>query len=91
MAQPFRLDEGGRIDRARSVAFTFNKRGYEGHPGDTLASALLANGVALTGRSFKYHRPRGITSSGVESASAILQLGSGSYAELHCMATQIEL
>jgi sarcosine oxidase, subunit alpha len=91
MAQPFRLAEGGRIDRARSVAFTFNKRGYEGHPGDTLASALLANGVALTGRSFKYHRPRGIMSAGVEEPSAIIQLGSGAYADPNCKATQVEL
>jgi hypothetical protein len=53
MAQRFRLAEGGRIDRARRLAFTFNQRSYEGHPGDTLASALLANGVSLLGRSFK--------------------------------------
>ena len=91
MAQPFRLAEGGRIDRARSIAFTFNKRSYEGHPGDTLASALLANGVALTGRSFKYHRPRGIMSAGVEEPSAIIQLGSGATSDPNCKATQIEL
>jgi sarcosine oxidase, subunit alpha len=91
MAQPFRLADGGRVDRGRSIAFTFNKRGYEGHPGDTLASALLANGVALTGRSFKYHRPRGIMSAGVEEPSAIIQLGSGAYADPNCKATQVEL
>ncbi|MEC8582999.1 MAG: 2Fe-2S iron-sulfur cluster-binding protein, partial [Pseudomonadota bacterium] len=52
--QPFRLAEGGAIDRRREVHFTFNGRRYKGHPGDTLASALLANGVHFIGRSFKY-------------------------------------
>ena len=60
MSQPFRLPAGGRIDRSRTIGFTFNGQHYEGHPGDTLASALFANGVRLVGRSFKYHRPRGI-------------------------------
>ena len=91
MAQRFRLAAGGRIDRSRSLAFTFNQRSYEGHPGDTLASALLANGVALLGRSFKYHRPRGIMSAGVEEASAIVQLGSAATSDPNCKATQVEL
>src|SRR5258708_7805302 len=91
MAQPFRLAQGGRIDRARTITFTFNRRRYEGHPGDTLASALLANGVSLVGRSFKYHRPRGIMSASVEEPSAIIQLGSGAYADPNCKATQVEL
>ena len=86
MAQPFRLIEGGRIDRSRTLAFTFNQRRYEGHPGDTLASALLANGVSLLGRSFKYHRPRGIMSAGVEEASAIVQLGQGATSDPNCKA-----
>ena len=51
---------GGQIDRSRSLRFTFDGQTYTGHPGDTLASALLANGVRLMGRSFKYHRPRGL-------------------------------
>ena len=55
----FRLEEGGRIDRAQRLRFSFNGRGYEGYAGDTLASALIANGTHLTSRSFKYHRPRG--------------------------------
>ncbi len=55
----FRLPAGGRIDRTRTLRFRFDGRDYTGHPGDTLASALLANGVHLMGRSFKYHRPRG--------------------------------
>ena len=60
MIQPYRLASGGRIDRSRVLPFQFGDGEYEGHPGDTLASALLANGVRLVGRSFKYHRPRGI-------------------------------
>src|SRR5882724_6063196 len=91
MAQTFRLAQGGRIDRSRTLSFTFNRQSYEGHPGDTLASALLANGVSLVGRSFKYHRPRGIMSAGVEEASAIIQLGTGATSDPNCKATQVEL
>ena len=69
-----RATSGGRIDRERSYAFDFNGRSYRGHPGDTLASALLANDVKLVGRSLKYHRPRGIVSAGVEEPNAIVQL-----------------
>ncbi|HZS84065.1 MAG TPA: sarcosine oxidase subunit alpha family protein [Stellaceae bacterium] len=89
--QPFRLPQGGRIDRSRSLAFTFNGRRYDGHPGDTLASALLANGVALVARSFKYHRPRGVMSAGAEEACAFVQLGEGARSDPNCRATQIEL
>ena len=63
MTQSNRIS-GGQIDRARSLRFTFDGHEYHGHPGDTLASALLANGVRLMGRSFKYHRPRGVFSAG---------------------------
>jgi sarcosine oxidase subunit alpha len=69
-----RRAEGGAIDRARPVRFQFNGRPYSGFVGDTLASALLANGVHLVGRSFKYHRPRGIQGAGYEDASAVVQL-----------------
>ncbi|RUW70753.1 2Fe-2S iron-sulfur cluster-binding protein, partial [Mesorhizobium sp. M1E.F.Ca.ET.063.01.1.1] len=55
-----RLAAGGRIDRAQPLGFVFDGRSLAGYQGDTLASALLANGIMLTGRSFKYHRPRGI-------------------------------
>ena len=55
--QPYRLASGGHIDRDHEIEFTFNGRSYRGHPGDTLASALLANGVHFVGRGFKYHRP----------------------------------
>jgi sarcosine oxidase subunit alpha len=75
VSQQFRLAEGGRIDRSRTLSFHFDGKRYEGHPGDTLASALLANGVRLVGRSFKFHRPRGIFSAGSEEPSALVQVG----------------
>ena len=62
----FRLPQGGRIDRGRTVNFSFDGVRYQGFAGDTLASALLANGVSLFGRSFKYHRPRGLLAAGSE-------------------------
>ena len=68
----FRMATGGRVDRARRLKFTFDGRLYEGVQGDTLASALLANGVHLVGRSFKYHRPRGILTAGSEEPSALV-------------------
>jgi sarcosine oxidase subunit alpha len=86
-----RLPHGGRIDRARPLRFTFNGAGYEGFAGDTLASALLANGVHLVGRSFKYHRPRGIVAAGAEEPNALVQLGRGGRTEPNVRATQIEL
>ena len=58
--QPNRLPAGGRIDRSTRISFRFDGEAFDAHPGDTLASALLANGVKLVGRSFKYHRRRGI-------------------------------
>jgi sarcosine oxidase subunit alpha len=91
MSQPHRLPAGGHIDRARRLAFTFDGRRYEGHPGDTLASALLANGVRLVGRSFKYHRPRGIFSAGVEEPNALVELREGARREPNTRATVVEL
>ncbi len=76
--QPFRKPTGGRIDRARTLAFTFDGHRYRGHPGDTLASALLANGVRVMGRSMKFHRPRGPLSAGVEEPNALLGVDWGS-------------
>ena len=64
MTQSHRLQQGGLIDREQVLNFTFDGKSYQGYAGDTLASALLANGVHLVGRSFKYHRPRGIMSAG---------------------------
>ena len=75
--QPLRLRQGGAIDRSKPVAFTFNGRAYSGFDGDTLASALLANGVRVVGRSFKYHRPRGIFSAGEEEPNALLAVSAG--------------
>ncbi len=69
-----RMDAGGRIDRDRPLSFTFNGRRLQGFVGDTLASALLANGIGLTARSFKYHRPRGIVGAGVEEPSTLVEL-----------------
>src|SRR5215470_19527244 len=89
--QPYRLPQGGRIDRSSPLRFTFNDRSYEGYAGDTLASALLANGVTLVGRSFKYHRPRGIMSAGAEEPNALVQLGHGAYTEPNIRATVAEL
>jgi len=72
-----RLNQGGRVDRKRSISFTFNDKTYTGYQGDTLASALLANGVSMVARSWKYHRPRGILGSGVEEPNALVQLFDG--------------
>ncbi|MFI9103122.1 sarcosine oxidase subunit delta [Streptomyces fildesensis] len=72
--QPFRLPTGGRIARGDRLAFTFDGVAYEGHPGDTLASALLANGVIRTNTSIKLGRPRGIFSAGVEEPNAVIQI-----------------
>lgn len=73
--QPFRLAAGGRIDRRKTVRFSFDGKTYEGFAGDTLASALLANGVHMLARSFKYHRPRGILGAGAEDPAALVQIG----------------
>jgi sarcosine oxidase, subunit alpha len=82
---------GTRIDRTRTVSFRFNDRQYRGFQGDTLASALLANGVRLVGRSFKLHRPRGIYSCGIEEPTAIVDLGSGSRRIPNARATVVEI
>ena len=77
MSQAFRLRTGGRIDRSKPVRFRFNEQLIEGFSGDTLASALLANGVHWVGRSFKYHRPRGILSHSSEEPNALLKVSRG--------------
>jgi len=86
-----RLPAGGVIARDQSLRFTFDGRSYSGHPGDTLASALLANGVRLVGRSFKYHRPRGILSAGPQEPNALVELRTGARREPNSKATEIEL
>jgi len=71
---PFRTATGGRIDRSRPLRFSFDGVSYTGLAGDTLASALLANGVHLMGRSFKYHRPRGVLAAGAEEPNALVSV-----------------
>ena len=83
-----RLKSGGLIDRGKPLKFTFNGKAYTGYQGDTLASALIANGVILTARSFRYHRPRGIFSAGSEESHAIVCLGEGKRREPNVRATQ---
>lgn len=73
----FRIKEGGRVDRRRTVRFTFDGKSFEGFAGDTLASALLAAGQTLFGRSFKYHRPRGLVGAGVEEPNALITVDRG--------------
>lgn len=82
MSQVNRLPKGGRVERGQPLTFTFNGQNYQGYAGDTLASALLANGVDVVGRSFKYSRPRGIVAAGAEEPNAILQLGSTEQAQV---------
>src|SRR5829696_6370081 len=86
-----RLTSDGLVDRARPLRFSFDGRVMTGFAGDTLASALLANGVRLVGRSFKYHRPRGILSAGPEEPNALVELGTGARREPNTRATGIEL
>lgn len=89
--QPNRLPDRGLVDRSRALSFRFDGRTYSGYQGDTLASALLAGGVKLVGRSFKYHRPRGILSSGSEEPNALVELRTGARREANTRATVTEL
>ena len=82
---------GGKINRAHPVSFRFDGKSYFAFEGDTLASALLANGVRIVGRSFKYHRPRGIFGLGVEEPSAMVQLRTGARTEPNVRATEVEV
>ena len=91
MSQEYRLDVGGYINRKKKISFKFNGKKYFGFEGDTLASALLANGVHLVGRSFKYHRPRGFIGAGVEEPNAQVQLYKDAKTEPNAIATTIEL
>ena len=87
MTQNFRLDNVGLINRDKKISFKFNKKSYFGYEGDTLASALLASGVHLIGRSFKYHRPRGFFGAGVDEPNAIVQLYRNNETEPNIKAT----
>ncbi|MYB35530.1 MAG: FAD-dependent oxidoreductase, partial [Gammaproteobacteria bacterium] len=86
-----RLEQGGRIDRTKSIGFTWDGKSLTGYQGDTLASALMASGQQILGRSFKYHRPRGIMSAGVEESGALVTIGKSSRAEPNIKATAQEL
>jgi sarcosine oxidase subunit alpha len=87
----YRLAKGGRIERGEGLGFRFDGRAYAGHPGDTLASALLANGVRLMGRSFKYHRPRGVLTAGSAEPNALVTIGEGGRREPNARATMVDL
>ena len=91
MPQDYRLDKVGNINRGKIISFIFNGKKYFGYEGDTLASALLANGIHLVGRSFKYHRPRGFIGAGVDEPNAKVQLYKGAKTEPNALATEIEL
>ncbi|TIP42267.1 MAG: FAD-dependent oxidoreductase, partial [Mesorhizobium sp.] len=89
--QANRLTSGGLIDRSTALSFRFDGKNFLGFKGDTLASALVANGVRLVGRSFKYHRPRGILTAGSEEPNALVELRSGARREPNTKATTAEL
>ena len=91
MSQEFRLENGGLINKDKKLSFKFNGKNYFGYEGDTLASALIANGVHLVGRSFKYHRPRGFFGAGVDEPYAIVQLYRNNETEPNVKATEQEL
>ena len=88
---PRRAASGGLVDRTRTIRFRFDRREFTGHPGDTLASALLANGVTVFGRSFKYHRPRGLFGAGIDEPNALVSLLDGDVREPNVPATTIEI
>jgi sarcosine oxidase, subunit alpha len=86
-----RLSAGGRIDRSKPLRFSFNGKSYAGFAGDTLASALLANGVQLVARSWKYHRPRGLMAAGVEEPNGLVQLFEGARTVPNAKMTEVSL
>ncbi len=86
-----RAAEGGLIDRAKPLRFQFDGRAFEGFEGDTLASALMANGVSLLGRSFKYHRPRGLFAAGSDEPNALVTVHDGARAVPNTKATLVEV
>ena len=91
MSQQFRIKDKGYINRNKLINFQFNGKNFTGYEGDTLASALLANGIHLVGRSFKYHRPRGFFAAGVDEPNAKLQVELNGHSEPNVNATEIEL
>ncbi|MGB6603435.1 MAG: 2Fe-2S iron-sulfur cluster-binding protein, partial [Steroidobacteraceae bacterium] len=92
MNEGLRTAAAGRVDRSRPLNFTFDGRPYTGFAGDTLASALLANGVHLLGRSFKYHRPRGVLAAGAEEPNALVAVRRDAARDTpNLRATQVEV
>ena len=91
MSQSHRLSNEVLVNRNQEITFKFNGKKYIGYEGDTLASALLANGVHLIGRSFKYHRPRGFFGAGVDEPNAKLQIQLNGHSEPNVNATEFEL
>ena len=92
MPENLRVKSSKFIDETTRVSFKFNGKNYYGYKGDTLASALIANGIHLVGRSFKYHRPRGIMTAGSEEPNAIVQLNNNSaLSEPNVRATEVEI
>ncbi|MCP5083213.1 MAG: sarcosine oxidase subunit alpha family protein [Alphaproteobacteria bacterium] len=96
--KPYRVPTAGTggtvgrvIDRSQMIDFQWNGRKYAGYEGDTLASALFANGIRVVGRSFKYHRPRGVLGFGSNEPNALVGVGSGNRQEPNLRATQVEL
>jgi sarcosine oxidase subunit alpha len=85
------LPAGGLINRSQTISFTWDGRRMQGHPGDTLASALLANGERVLARGFKYHRPRGVMSAGPEEAGALVTTGAGRRSVPNVKAPEVEL
>ena len=91
MSQEFRLEKNGLINRNNKISFSFNGKKYYGYEGDTLSSALIANGVHLVGRSFKYHRPRGFFGAGVDEPYAVVQMIRDGATDPNVRATEQEL
>ena len=92
MSSNLRIKPSEFIDETIRISFKFNGKTYQGFKGDTLASALLANDVHLVGRSFKYHRPRGIMTAGSEEPNAIVQINDGTNrTEPNVRATEVEI
>jgi sarcosine oxidase subunit alpha len=83
--------DGGLIGRSRAISFSFDGKDYSGYEGDSLASALLANNVSIMGRSFKYHRPRGVLSAGSEEPNALVSVGTGAKHEPNLPATRVRI
>ena len=86
-----RIKNVGKINRDKAISFTWDNKKYFGYEGDSLASALLANDIKIVGRSFKYHRPRGTMSCGVEESGAVVTIGSESKTDPNVRATTQEL